>query len=173
MMDPHLFTPRADHQGDPAASPPWLLGPRYGVNPSKGRAGRPTTPPTQPASSMCFAPAPEVPDPPPDASGAEVQGHHSRSPAASETTPAGADERPRARAAPEAPQGGLGASQAAPAEDLSPASGWRRWLAAEAPYSGTRATRAPQACHRGAREGGHGPTDGEGRARGYTPWQWC
>ena len=54
-----------------------------GVQHISTRAGdRPQTPPTQPASSMCFAPAPEVPDPPPAASGAEVQGHHSRSPAA-------------------------------------------------------------------------------------------
>ena len=44
------------------------------VNPNKGRADRPMTPPTHTASSMCFAPASEVLDPPPDTSGEDVKG---------------------------------------------------------------------------------------------------
>ena len=43
------------------------------------------TPPTHAASSMCFAPAPEVLDPPPAASGGDVQGRHGRPPEAKES----------------------------------------------------------------------------------------
>ena len=118
------------------------------------------TPPTHAASSMCFAPAPEVLDPPPAASGGDVQGHHGRPPEAKESPARRAEERPRTRAAPAAPQGGQGTSQAAPARPLHPSSGCCRWSAAAAPQSGTTATRAPHACHDEGCTAGHGATGG-------------
>ena len=170
-MAGHLSIFTKDHRGHPAASTPWPYGPDSGVNPSKGRADRPMTPPTHAASSMCFAPAPEVLDPPPPASGVDVQGRHGRPPEAKESPARRVEERPRTRAAPAAPQGGRGTSQAPPARPPHPSSGCCRWSAAAAPESGTTATRAPHACHDDGCTAGHGPTDSEGRARGSTPWQ--
>ena len=143
-----VFTVTKDHRGHPAASTPWPYGPDSGVNPSKGRADRPMTPPTHAASSMCFAPAPEVLDPPPPASGVDVQGRHGRPPEAKESPARRVEERPRTRAAPAAPQGGRGTSQAPPARPPHPSSGCCRWSAAAAPESGTTASRAQQPRHR-------------------------
>ena len=75
--------------------------PRYGwVNPNKGRADRPMTPPTHAASSMCFAPASEVLDPPPDTSGGDVKGLH--------TAGLPRPKNQRARRADNGPRRGLG-----------------------------------------------------------------
>ena len=101
--------------------------------PNKGRADRPMTPPTHAASCMCFAPAPEVLDPPPEASGSDVKGRHGRPPEAKESPARRAEERPRTRAAPAATQGGRGTSQAARSKHPHPSSGCCRWSAAAAP----------------------------------------
>ena len=158
------------HGVAPAGTAPIRVG--QCVNPNKGRADRPMTPPTHAASSMCFAPASEVLDPPPDTSGGDVKGLHTAGlPRPKNQRARRAEERPRTRAAPAATQGGRGTSQAAPARPLHPSSGCCRWSAAAARQSGTTATRAPHACHDEGCTAGHGATGGEGRARGSTPWQ--
>ena len=120
--------------------------PRYGwVNPNKGRADRPMTPPTHAASSMCFAPASEVLDPPPDTSGGDVKGLHTAGlPRPKNQRARRAEERPRTRAAPAATQGGRGTSQAARSKHPHPSSGCYRWSAAQ---RRPRAAPRPRALH--------------------------
>jgi hypothetical protein len=120
------------HGVAPAGTAPIRVG--QCVNPNKGRADRPMTPPTHAASSMCFAPASEVLDPPPDTSGGDVKGLHTAGlPRPKNQRARRAEERPRTRAAPAATQGGRGTSQAARSKHPHPSSGCCRWSAAAAP----------------------------------------
>ena len=98
----------------PSSYRPWRRAYRYGpetggsMRQSEQGPSRPAymTPPTHAASSMCFAPASEVLDPPPDTSGGDVKGLHTAGLPRPKNQRARRAEESRAR-------GGRGTSEAA------------------------------------------------------------